>query len=159
IALLYGRTGALNLAQIGVALGHGKPDGLVVVAFALVVCGFLVKAAAVPLHFWLADAHAVPPAPVCLLCSGLMVELGLYAAARLYSTASEGTLRPHAHALRGVLLAVGVLTAVLGATMCFLQRHLKRLLAFSTIAHGGVFLCGIALLDTKGLAGAGIYVL
>ena len=61
ISLVYGRTGALNLAQIGVALGHSHLDGLVVVAFALIVCGFLVKAAIVPFHFWLADAYAVAP--------------------------------------------------------------------------------------------------
>src|SRR5690348_9006251 len=60
IGLLYARTGALNLAHIGHALtvGH-KVDGLVVVALTVLAVGFLVKAAIVPFHFWLADAHAV----------------------------------------------------------------------------------------------------
>jgi len=62
IALLYARTGALNLAQIGRALGSNV-DGLVVVAFLFVTVGFLVKAAVVPFHLWLADAHAVAPTP------------------------------------------------------------------------------------------------
>jgi multicomponent Na+:H+ antiporter subunit D len=68
--LLYARTGALNLAQIGHALSGHKADGLVVAAFALLIGGLLVKAAVVPFHFWLADAHAVAPTPVCVLFSG-----------------------------------------------------------------------------------------
>src|SRR6185437_5021287 len=84
IALLYGRTGALNLAQIGRALDHGVPQGLVITAFVLVAVGFLVKAAMAPFHFWLADAHAVAPTPACVLFSGVMVELGIYAVARIY---------------------------------------------------------------------------
>jgi multicomponent Na+:H+ antiporter subunit D len=77
LGLVYGRTGALNLAQISQALGAHPVDGLVVVSFALLVCGFFVKTAIVPFHFWLPDAYAVAPAPVCLIFSGVMSELGL----------------------------------------------------------------------------------
>src|SRR5919202_1071648 len=77
IALIYGRTGALNLAQIGETLGQSAPDRLVIVAFALLVAGFFVKAGVVPFHFWLADAYAVAPTPVCILFAGAMSEPGL----------------------------------------------------------------------------------
>jgi len=159
IALVYGRTGALNLAEIGrrLELG-GRHDGLVVVAFTLLVCGFLVKSAAVPFHFWLADAHAIAPAPVCVLFSGVMVELGVYAVARIYWTAFDGVLGEFAHAIRDILLGVGVATALLGGVMCVLQRHLKRLLAYSTISHTGSFLIGVALLTPAGLAGSAVWV-
>jgi multicomponent Na+:H+ antiporter subunit D len=70
IALLYGRTGALNLAKIGQSLVQGPVDALVITAFILLAAGFFVKAAIVPFHFWLADAHAVAPTPVCILFSG-----------------------------------------------------------------------------------------
>jgi multicomponent Na+:H+ antiporter subunit D len=159
IALLYARTGALNLAQIGHTLAGKKPDGLVVVALTLLVVGFLVKAAIVPFHLWLADAHAVAPAPVCVLFSGAMVELGLLAVARCYWTIFDAPFGLHHHAIRGVLVALGIVTALLGALMCFLQSHLKRLLAYSTISHAGIMLVGIALLDTKSLAGAATMVL
>src|SRR4051812_48154133 len=160
IALLYGRTGALNLAAIGERLTNdGRHDGLVITAFALITCGFLVKAAMVPFHFWLADAHATAPAPACVLFSGVMVEVGIYAVARIYWTVFDGVLGQFDHPIRDILLGVGTVTAILGALMCGLQRHIKRLLAYSTIAHAGCFLIGIALLTPDGLAGTAMYVL
>ena len=157
VALLYARTGALNMAQIGVALSGHHTDPLVIVAMTLLFAGFLTKAAVVPLHFWLADAHAVAPVPVCVLFSGVMVDLGVYAVARLYWVVFAGPLGPHASAVRAIFVAVGVVTALTGATMCFLQRHIKRLLAFSTISHIGMFVCGMALLSGKALAGVAVY--
>jgi multicomponent Na+:H+ antiporter subunit D len=156
IALLYGRTGALNLAQIGRALPAA--DGLVLVAFTLIACGFLVKGAMVPFHFWLADAHAVAPAPVCVLFSGVMVEAGLYAVARVYGTVFAGPLAPHQAGLRGLLLGFGAVTAVAGGLLCFAQRHLKRLLAFSTVSHMGALIAAFALLEPRALSGAALYV-
>jgi multicomponent Na+:H+ antiporter subunit D len=154
IGLVYARTGALNFAQIGEVLeGHGA-DRLVVVAFALLVTGFLIKAATVPFHLWLADAHAVAPAPVCVLFSGAMVELGLYAIARIYWTVFSSPVEGQFADVRALLLWLGVVTAVFGAVMCFLQAHMKRMLAFSTIAHSGTMLVGIACLEGKGLSGA-----
>jgi multicomponent Na+:H+ antiporter subunit D len=158
IALVYGRTGALNLAQIGAALHDRSPDALVAVAFALVTCGFFVKAAIVPFHFWMADAYAVAPTSICLLFAGAMSELGLYGVARVYWTAFAGPLGPHAEALRDTLLVLGLVTALLGGVMCAAQRHLKRLAAFATVAHMGLLLCGIALLSHAGLAGVAVFV-
>ncbi|WP_407554309.1 complex I subunit 5 family protein [Streptomyces sp. Pv4-95] len=161
IGLLYARTGELGFAQIGARLdAHpGGQDALVTAGFVLVVTGLLVKAAAVPFHFWLADAHAVAPTPVCMLMSAVMVELGVYGTARVYWTVFAGpggVAAPDAHR---ALMALGVLTAVLGAVMCWLQRHLKRLLAYSTVAHTGLFLVGLAVLTPQGLGGVALYVL
>src|SRR5579862_189022 len=131
IALIYGRTGALNMAQIGVAIARHPADRLVVVAFVLVISGLLIKSAIVPFHFWLADAHAVAPTPVCVLFSGVMVELGLYAIARVYWS-MFGQALGHQHVITAVFVTLGLLTAIVGALFCFRERHLNRMVASST---------------------------
>ena len=158
IGLLYGQTGALNLAQIGRTLNSGI-SGLIVVSFILITAGCYVKGAVVPFHFWLADAHAVAPTPVCILFSGVMVELGIYAVARVYWTVFAGPFGARPDVLQGVFIGLGGLTAITGALMCFLQRHIKRLLAFSTISHVGILVIGFGLMQPRATAGAAIYVL
>jgi len=158
IGLVYGEAGALNLAQIGRELGSGPAGVVVVVAFALIAVGMLVKAAVVPFHLWAADAYAVAPTPVCILLAGALTELGLYGLFRVYWTAFHGVLGGHEDALRVILVVAGSLTALLGAVMCAAQHHLKRMLAFATIAQVGLFLIGLGLLSADGVAGTAVWV-
>nr|WP_237555191.1 complex I subunit 5 family protein [Streptomyces sp. SID4948] len=158
IALLYARTGELGMAQTGAALAGHRADLLTVAAFVLVIAGMLVKSATVPFHFWLPDAHAVAPSPVSMLMSGVMVELGVYGVARVYLVVFGGAGGVPAAAFTHTMAALGVLTALIGAVMCWQQRHLKRLLAFSTISHTGLFLLGLSLLSPAATAGTALYV-
>ncbi|MFF5475811.1 complex I subunit 5 family protein [Streptomyces sp. NPDC012935] len=160
IALLYARTGELAMDRIGRGLDtHGPPDALVLAAFVLVLTGLLIKSAAVPFHFWLPDAHAVAPTPVCMLLSGVMVELGVYGVWRVYGTVFAGPGGIPAADLERVLVVLGAVTAVIGAIMCWYQRHIKRLLAYSTVAHTGLFLIGIGVLTPEADDGVALYVL
>jgi multicomponent Na+:H+ antiporter subunit D len=158
IALLYGRTGALNLAQLGQTLAQRPADRLVVVAFLLLMVGFFVKAAVVPFHFWLADAYALAPTVVGVLFAGVVSELGLYAVARVYWTVFSAPLAG-VEGLRGVLLLGAVATALVGGVMCLLQHHLPRMLAYATVSHVGLTLAGFALLAPVGVGGAVLYLL
>jgi multicomponent Na+:H+ antiporter subunit D len=160
VAIVYASVGALNFAQASASLAAHDPGGwLVPIAFLFVISGFLVKAAAFPFHFWLADAHAVAPTPVCILFSGVMVELGLYAAARVYWSVFAIPLAAHSSVAGALFLTIGTLTVIVGGIECFSQRHLKRLLAFSTISHTGVMFLGVGLLSADGLGGTAVYLL
>jgi multicomponent Na+:H+ antiporter subunit D len=159
VGFLYARTGSLNLAQIGQALAGRHADGLIVVAFALLTGGFLVKAAVVPFHFWLPDAYGSAPIPVCVLFAGVMSELGLFAVTRVWVTVFSGLAGGSGPRMRAVLLGLGILTAVVGAVMALAQVHLKRMLAFLTMSHLGIYLIGVGLLTPLGLAGAALLVI
>ena len=152
VGFLYARTGSLNLAQIGQALAGQHADGLIVVAFALLTGGFLVKAAIVPFHFWLPDAYGSAPIPVCVLFAGVMSELGLFAVIRVWDTVFSGLVGGSGPRMQAVLLGFGVVTAVVGAVMALAQIQLKRMLAFVTMSHLGIYLIGVGLLSPLGLS-------
>jgi multicomponent Na+:H+ antiporter subunit D len=158
IALLYAMTGALNMAQIGLALG-ARHDPLVLFAFTLLTCGFLIKGAIVPFHLWLPDAHAVAPTPVCVLFSGLMVELGLYAVVRLHSVIFAQSLASHSSQLRGILIVFAGISVGISGLMCYSEHHLKRLLAFSTVCHASLMLLAFAMLGPLAVAAMLTYLL
>ncbi|HEX3892523.1 MAG TPA: proton-conducting transporter membrane subunit [Terracidiphilus sp.] len=158
VGLLYAVTGALNMAQIGLALGS-RHDPLILFAFTLLICGFFIKAAIVPFHLWLPDAHAVAPTPVCVLFSGLMVQLGLFAVARLRFLVFGQTFAHHESQLRAILIALGTLTVIIGGLMCYAEHHLKRMLAFSTISHSGIMLLALAMGTPLGFAAMMTYLI
>jgi multicomponent Na+:H+ antiporter subunit D len=159
IALLYARTGALNLALIGERLAAHRPDNLVVVALSLLIVGFLVKAAIVPFHFWLVDAAPAAPPAVAMLMVGVLDTLGLYAVARIYWTAFSGAIHPHQAAVAATLIGAGVLTAVVGAAACLLPARPGRRFVFVAISHSGLMLIGVGLLNPAGLGGFALYAL
>lgn len=158
IGLIYSRFGALDFSALasGVAAMHHDP--VVEAAFCLVVSALLIKAAMVPFQFWLSDAHAVAPSPVSVIFSGAMVSVGIYGIAKLYLQVfvAEPSIDLLMHRF---MLAIGAVSAVLGGLMCLWQRHIKRLLAFSTISHVGIMLIGISLPSVGGTVGMLIYLL
>jgi multicomponent Na+:H+ antiporter subunit D len=92
-----------------------------------------------------------------MLFSGVMVELGVYAVARTYLTGLAHAVP--AAPVRTALIVFGSAAALLGGVMCVLQRHIKRLLAYSTVSHVGLLLVGLGLLRADALAGAAWYLI
>ena len=152
IAIVYAATGALDMAQIGWLLGS-RHDLLVVAAATFLTSGFLIKGAAAPFHFWLPDAHSVAPTPVCVLFSGLMVELGAFAVLRIMVVMFGQSMLGPQSSFRATILLLGSLSVIWGGLMCFAEHHLKRILAFSTISHAGAMLLGVALATPAAAAG------
>lgn len=157
IGLLYARTGALDFAAMGRKIAAAGDDPVIVGGFCLVSCGLLIKAALAPFQFWLADAHAVAPSPVSVIFSAAMVPLGLFGFTKLLVQVFAGSGQVLA-IVHGLLMALGCITVVVGGVMAWRQRHLKRLLAFSTISHVGIMVTGVATLSGVGLAGLFAYV-
>ena len=156
VGLLYARAGALDYVLIGRAVAHAGADPVVLGGFCLVAAALLTKGACVPFHFWLADAHAVAPSPVSVIFSGAMVSLALFGLAKLVAILFAGNAEIMA-LVHQALLWLGALTAVVGALTAWAQRHLKRLLAFSTIAHLGIMLTAVAAANSAGRAGLLLY--
>jgi multicomponent Na+:H+ antiporter subunit D len=157
IGLLYARTGTLDMGTMSADVMPMTRDPVIVAGFCLIATALLTKGAIVPFHLWLADAHTVAPAAVSVLFSGAMVSVALYALAKLLVRVFIGDT-PLAHLAHEFLEMLGVATALLGALMTWAQRHLKRLLAFSTISHMGVVVVAVGTLRPSGLSGLLLYI-
>ncbi len=156
IALLYGIFGTLNLAHLQSLAAQSRPADLSAV-FGLLLAGFLLKAAAVPFHTWLPDAHSSAPASISALLSGAVVKvLGIYLAARIffsvfYTTASDSFLI--------IMRLCGGLSMILGAIMALAQKDLKRIYAYSTISQVGYILLAFGLGTPLGIAAGAFHLL
>jgi len=149
-AMLYSTDGALNFGQLHAALPH-RPGRAELVALALLVAGYATKAGLAPFHGWLPDAHAQGPAAVPALFSALMVDLGVIALVRIVLQVYGPDT---GHRALGLLTALGVVSALLGALMALCQDDLKRLLAWDTISQVGILLVGFASATDEGVGGA-----
>lgn len=150
VALVYGVTGALNLTQIAERV---SADGLapsLMLALALFLGGFGLKAALVPFHAWLPDAHPAAPAPVSAMLSGLLIKaIGVYVLARLI----YNVFGPD-ESILAALRWLGVLSMVVGGLLATGQRDIKRLFAYSSISQVGYIVLGLGLGTTLGVVGA-----
>jgi len=141
IALLYGYTSTLNLADIALVLSN-KPQGLMVSFIGvLFLGGFGLKAALVPFHAWLPDAHPSAPAPISAMLSGVFIKtLGVYAICRIFFNILGVSSK-----IFFILVILGVISQVIGALLAIAQNDIKRMFAYSSISQMGyiIFALGI----------------
>ncbi|MGJ6979680.1 Na+/H+ antiporter subunit D [Aestuariimicrobium soli] len=151
IAVVYGATGTVNLAQLSERLG-ALPASLQLTIQLLLLVVFSIKAAVFPLSTWLPDSYPIAPASVTAVFAGLLTKVGVYAIIRL-----QFLLFPDSH-LTELLLIAAILSLVIGILGALAQGEIKRLLSFTLVSHIGYMLIGIALGTEAGLAGAIFYV-
>jgi NADH-quinone oxidoreductase subunit N len=155
IALLYGGTGATNLQKIGDFLGDSliATNPLVLAGGLLVLTGFLFKVAAVPFHMWTPDAYQGAPTSVTGFMSAGAKAAGFAALLRIVLRA----LPSLAHDWQPLLSAIAILTMTVGNVAALLQNNVKRMLAYSSIAHAGYVLVALVAGGNEGYAAAVFY--
>ncbi len=141
IALTYGNTGSLNMAYISLAIQNTGINKGLAFALALFIAGFGLKAALVPFHAWLPDAHPSAPAPISAMLSGVLIKaLGVYSLCRIiFNVFGVST------AIGWTLIILGVLSMVIGVFLAVGQWDIKRLLAYHSISQMGYVVLGIGM--------------
>lgn len=145
IFLLYHELGTLEIARLTAAAADCESRHVLYAAGVCMLTGFAAKAGAFPLHIWLPKAHPVAPAPASALLSGILTKTGIYGVLIL-----SCHLFLHDGVWGMLILALGVITMVLGAALAVFSLDLKRTLACSSMSQIGFILVGIGM---QGLLG------
>ena len=150
IALIYSYTSTLNMADISLVLSQAQGRGLLIsFVTVLFLAGFGLKAALVPFHAWLPDAHPSAPAPISAMLSGVLIKvLGVYAIMRIFFNIIG--INP---IFLSVLMFLGVISMLAGVFLAIGQWDLKRLLAYHSISQIGYVVLGIGLGTPLGILG------
>jgi len=150
IVFLYSATGLLNMHDMAVALAGQPNTGLLYLVFALLLTGFGLKAAVVPFHAWLPDAHPSAPAPISAMLSGVLIKaLGIYAIMRIFYT-----IFGFPQQIASVLMVLGAVSMGVGAVVAMRQWDLKRLLAYSSISQIGFIMLALGIGTELAIIGA-----
>ncbi|WP_422768733.1 Na+/H+ antiporter subunit D [Plantactinospora sp. WMMC1484] len=150
IGLVYAVTGTVNLAQLSAATAE-LPDDLRNLLGLMLLVSLGIKAAMVPLHWWLPDSYPTAAAPVTAIFAALLTKVAIYAIIRTQTLLFP---RREPWILLLVLAASTMLVGVLGALV---QDDLNRILSFTLVSHVGYMLFGLAIFSVAGLTGAVLY--
>jgi hydrogenase-4 component F len=124
---------------------------LVTLAYLLVLIGYGTKVGLAPMHTWLPDAHSESPAPVSAMLSGALLNGAMLGIIRYLAVADSAGVGSFA---RTVLVALGILSLIVGALFIVRQDGIKRLMAYSSVEHMGVIALGVGFGGLFGVAGA-----
>jgi len=153
IALLYSYSSSLNMADISRTLLAQKGNSQIVLFVSvLFIVGFGLKAALVPFHAWLPDAHPSAPAPISAMLSGVLIKaLGVYVLARIFFNVLGMT-----PISSSIFMVLGTISMVLGGLLALGQEDIKRLFAYSSISQIGYVVLGIGMGTSLGIL-AGLF--
>ena len=149
IVFLYSVTSTLNMADMAMEVTKKGHSHIILLVSVLFLTGFGLKAALVPFHAWLPDAHPSAPAPISAMLSGLIIKsLGVYAIVRIFFSILGATPQ-----ILSILMVLGVLSIIGGSCLALGQWDFKRLLAYSSIGQIGYVMLGIGLGTPLGILG------
>jgi len=141
IALLYSYTSSLNMADISAVLAVKGDSNIVGFISVLFLMGFGLKAAIMPFHAWLPDAHPSAPAPISAMLSGIFIKtLGIYALLRIFFNVLGVS-----STLLFLLIILGIISMSAGAFLAVGQRDIKRMLAYSSISQIGYIIFAVGI--------------
>jgi NADH-quinone oxidoreductase subunit N len=156
LSLIYGLTGTLDVHGIAAQLAIGEvSDPALFLAATLAMAGFGYKVASVPFHFWCPDVYQGAPTPVTAFLSVAPKAVGFAMAARFFYQGLSSFNGVSGEVLGGqwpeLLAVIAAATMTLGNLSAIWQNNLKRLLAYSSIAHAGYMMMGVVMLSSAGL--------
>ena len=157
IALIYGAVGTTNLREIELALSRGEINGslLLLGGMVLLMVGFAFKVAAVPFHMWAPDVYEGAPTAITAFISAGPKAAAFAAFLRVLML----SMKPLQAEWTAALWVLAVLTMTVGNLGALSQRSIKRMLAYSSIAHAGYVLVALTAASEKGVAAALFYLL
>ena len=155
IAMVYGATGSTNLIAIRSFLDANVllQNGLLMGGFALLLVGLGFKVAAAPFHAWTPDVYTGAPTPVVAFMASAVKAAGFAAFIRVFVT----TFGSYSADWQPAVVALAVLTLIVGSFVAIVQRDAKRMLAYSSISHAGFILVGVQAANAAGTASVAFY--
>jgi NADH-quinone oxidoreductase subunit N len=156
VAMAYGATGSTKIPDlVGTLGGQTGSQALALLGMGLLVIGFGFKVSAAPFHMWTPDVYQGAPTPVVAFMSGATKVAAFFALMRVLDVA----LQPLTTTWTPVLYALSVISVVLGAVLAAAQRDVKRMLAYSSVAHAGFILAGLTSPNMIGIRAAMFYLI
>jgi NADH-quinone oxidoreductase subunit N len=154
VAMAYGATGTTKIGPMAIALtGRGGTHGLALLGFALLAVGFAFKVSAAPFHMWTPDVYQGAPTPITAFMSAATKIAAFAALIRVLDVAFQALAWDWAP----VVWTLAVVSVVLGSILAIAQTNVKRMLAYSSIAHAGFILTGLTAPGAIGIRSAVFY--
>ncbi|MEX1192933.1 MAG: proton-conducting transporter membrane subunit [Brumimicrobium sp.] len=152
IAMLYGVTGSLNMAELSQIIPTIENKGLIETISIIFFIGFGVKAGVFPLYFWLPASYHTPPAAVSALFGGLLTKVGVYAMIRVFTL-----IFPISGINQTVFISIAGLTILFGGIGALVQKNMIRIFSYLIICHIGFMIGGLSLFTELAIIGTVFY--
>lgn len=152
IAILYGVTGTLNMADLSLKVATAADRDLIDITAVFFLIGFGIKSAVFPLYFWLPSSYHTPPSAVAAVFGGLLTKVGIYAMFRVFTL----IFIPDDF-IKIVLVGIAAFTVLTGCFGALIKRNMRRIFSYLIVCHIGFMVGGLGLFNEVAITGALFY--